>query len=110
MSKLMVSLFMMKTRLIVNTYTVTTLPAYYIIQKPWMRLKDEKRLKTKKFVTSNGELVYSRNEPPVSHPCLKYKSYPEMLQNLDKEYDMNRPMIGLREVLDERTEMDENGM
>ena len=101
---------MLKTKLIVNTYTVTTLPLYYVIQKPWKVLEEAKRLKTKKFITSNGELVWCRNEPPSTHPSLQYKSYAEVLNNLTKDYDPNREVLGQREVLRETVEKDEKGI
>ena len=71
MSKLLVNIFMLKTRLIVNTYTVTTLPLYYVMQKPWKTLKEAKTLRTKNFITRDGELVWTRDEKPVSHPFLQ---------------------------------------
>ena len=101
---------MLKTRLIVNTYTVTTLPLYYAIQKPWKVLEESKKLRTRKFITSDGELVWCRNEAPVSHPSLQYTSYAEILNNLTKDYDPNREVLGQREVIKETVEKDENGI
>ncbi|XP_054162447.1 long-chain-fatty-acid--CoA ligase 4-like [Oppia nitens] len=109
MSKLLVNLFMLKTRLIVNTYTVTTLPLYYAIQKPWRTLKEANQVKTKKFVTKNGELVWERNHPSPEHEFLKYSSYAEVLKHMPDQYSDDRIVLGKRDVIKETVEMDENG-
>ena len=110
MSKFLVNFFMLKTRIIVNTYTATTLPLYYAIQKPWKVLEEAKKLRTKKFETRDGELVWCRDETPVSHPSLLYNSYAEVLSNLTKDYDPNREVLGQRDVIRETVEKDENGI
>ncbi|CAG2176204.1 unnamed protein product, partial [Oppiella nova] len=109
MSKLVVNLFMIKTRLIVNTYTVTTLPLYYVIQKPWKTLAEAKKLRTKTHETINGEVVWSRNNPSLSHAFLQYNTYPEVLKNLKNMYDSNRLMLGKRDVIEDTIEKDSNG-
>lgn len=110
MSKLLVNLFMLKTRLIVNTYTVTTLPLYYAIQKPWKTLEEAKKQRARKFLTRDGELVWTRDEKPVSHPFLRFKSYAEVIMNLQNDFDPNREVLAQREVIRETVEKDKKGM
>ena len=110
MSKLLVNLFMLKTRLIVNAYTVTTLPAYYVIQKPWQTLAEAKRLRTRKYETIDGEVVWTRSDSTPTHAVLQYNSYAEVLKNLKNIYDSNRLMLGKRDVIRETVETDINGV
>ncbi|CAG2100424.1 unnamed protein product [Medioppia subpectinata] len=108
MSKLLVNLFMLKTRLVVNAYTVTTLPLYYVIQKPWRTVAAANKVRTKNYETINGEVVWSRSHPLPDHTFLQYNSYAEVLKNLKNNYASNRPMLGKRDVIRETVEKDIN--
>ncbi len=110
MSKFLVNFFMIKTRLIVNSYTVTTLPFYYIIQKPWKALQTATKVRAKKFNSITGETIWTRDDTQVNHPFLEYGTYAEALRDLKDIYEPNRVMLGQRDVIDERVETDQNGI
>jgi hypothetical protein len=103
---------MLKTRLIVNTYTYTTLPIYYAIQKPWRTLLSAQQMRSKKFKSINGELVWARDDTPIYHPFLQCQTYAEVLRDLkDKDkHDPNRLTLGQRDIIDHKLQTDETGI
>jgi hypothetical protein len=101
---------MLKTRLIVNTYTYTTLPIYYVIQKPWRTLLLAQQIRSKKFKSINGELVWTRNDTPTYHPFLECETYAEVLKDLKDKYDPNRLTLGQRDIIDQKLQTDETGI
>ncbi len=110
MSKFFAKLFMLKTRLIVNTYTFTTLPIYYAIQRPWKTLHIARQLKSKNFKSIDGEIVWTRNDTPTNHPFLECETYPEVFRNLKDNYEPNRLMLGQRDIIEQRLQTDESGI
>lgn len=106
MSKLLVNLALLQTKAIVNAYTWTTLPLYAVVQRPWRRLK---LARTTGFITSkdkHGQTVYSRPSPKeLKHPYLNCYSFNEVVPLLDR----SRSIFGVREVLAEVPQLDENG-
>ena len=97
---------MLPTKALVNTYTWTTLPAYALAQRPWLRLRRSKSFGVKTHIDRHGRTVYSRPSPPnLKHPYYKYSTFPEILPLLDR----NREAVGIRDVLDEQLALDANG-
>ena len=103
MSKLLVNLFMLQAKAVVNAYTWTTLPFYTIVQRPWQRLARSKSFGVKTHIDRHGRTIYSRPCPiEVNHPLLQHYTLNEIVHKLDPA----RKAVGLREVLSERTQID----
>lgn len=108
MSKHLVNLFMLKTRLLVNLYTATTLPFYYLAQKPWRTVALAKQIKSKKLLI-NGSWVWVRNEEPPEHPHLKCGTYVQVMDTMIPMYGPKRPALAYRQVLQEHTQKNPDG-
>ena len=84
MSKLLVDLFMLNTKAVVNAWTWTTLPFYAIAQQPWKRLKLSKSFGVRMIKDKHGRTVYSRPcSIKVEHPLMQYTTLNEIIPNLD---------------------------
>ena len=106
MSKLLVNLALLQTKAIVNAYTWSTLPFYTLVQRPWRRLKLSKNFNVKIEKDSLGRTVYSRTASAnFDHPHMKYDSYNELVDTLDR----SRKVLGVRDVLSEVTQLDADG-
>lgn len=106
MSKLLVNLFMLNTKAVVNAYTWTTLPFYTIAQQPWKKLKLSKSFNVKAIKDKYGRTVYSRKcSVEVNHPLMTYQTLNEVIPHLDPK----RRAVGYREVLSEEPQLDESG-
>ena len=106
MSRLLVGMFMGATRAVVQTYTVATLPFYAAVQKPWRKLKLSKDFGVKRTLDKHGRLIYTRPSPnELDHPYLKLNSFNEIIPLLDR----NRRAVGVRKVLSEDLQRDEDG-
>lgn len=105
MSKILTNLTLFHTKLIVNTYTAITLPFYAIYQKPWQRLKLADMVLTKSLKKSD-RIIWSRKFPAEKKlPCFQCSTYIEAFEKMDR----NRLSIGIRDILDEKIELDDEG-
>lgn len=97
------------TKVLVNMYTVVTLPVYALYQRPWARLRAAKQSHVQPLPTGNAdELGWIRKGPPPDFkksPTLTCGSYLEALSMLDR----SKPSIGFRDVIEERIDYDMNG-
>lgn len=106
MSKLLVNLFMLNTKAVVNAYTWTTLPFYTIAQQPWKKLRLSKSFNVKAIKDKYGRTIYSRKcAIEVNHPLMTYQTLNEVIPHLDPK----RRAVGYREVLSEELQLDEHG-
>lgn len=106
MSKLLVNLVLYNTKALVNAYTWFTLPFYAAAQRPWTRLRRAKTLGVLTTKDEKGRTVYTRPSPPhLNHPYYKYRTISEIIPLLDR----NREVIGIRDVIEEQTTLDEVG-
>lgn len=106
MSKLLVNLVLYNTKALVNAYTWSTLPFYAAAQRPWTRLRRAKTLGVLTTKDEKGRTVYTRPSPPhLNHPYYKYRTISEIIPLLDR----NREVIGIRDVIEEQTTLDEVG-
>ena len=106
MSKLLVNLFMLNAKAVVNAYTWTTLPFYTIVQQPWRRLRIAKSFGIIATKDKYGRMVYSRPcQAKIEHPLLNHYT----LNDIEPILDRNRKAVGLREVISEQLQTDENG-
>ncbi|KAF7491638.1 Long-chain-fatty-acid--CoA ligase 4 [Sarcoptes scabiei] len=105
MSKILMNITLFHTKLIVNTYTALSLPFYAIYQKPWRKIKLSNIKRTESFKQID-RVVWLRKGPPGHSPTLKCRTYLEALSMLDP----SKQSIGIRDVLDEKIEYDEDGM
>lgn len=105
MSKLLLSLALGSTKVVVNSYTWSTLPFYAIIQQPWARLKKSKSFGLCSTVDRYQRTVYSRPcaAKNFTHPALQCKSFNEIVPSLTA----NRKVIGIRDVVCEINQVEE---
>ncbi|KAI7687029.1 hypothetical protein SSS_00449 [Sarcoptes scabiei] len=103
MSKILMNITLFHTKLIVNTYTALSLPFYAIYQKPWRKIKLSNIKRTESFKQID-RVVWLRKGPPGHSPTLKCRTYLEALSMLDP----SKQSIGIRDVLDEKIEYDED--
>lgn len=106
MSKFVAQAILLPTRLLVNTYTLLTLPAYSLLQRPWEKIRLSKSFNILKTVhKSTGRIVYSRPiTKQTDHRFAKTKTINEALRSLDRD----RLAVGFRDVLQETLQIDPN--
>lgn len=106
MSKLLINFALLNAKAIVNTYTVVTLPFYTLYQRPWRTLRLAKNFGVQTRIDNNGRTVYSRPAPAgLEHPYYQLETMVDVFPILDR----SRKVIGLRDVIQETLELDENG-
>ena len=106
MSKLLVNLFMLQTKALVNAYTWTTLPLYTIAQQPWRRLRQSKSFQVHTEKRPGGKTIYSRPcQIELNNPYFGLHSFNQMVPLLD----LKRKAVGIRSVLSEQIQLDEAG-
>lgn len=106
MSKLLINFAVLNAKIIVNTYTVATLPFYYLYQRPWQTLRRAKSFGVKTTIDSKGRTIYTRPKPDnLKHPYHKYETLGDIIPVLDR----SRKVLGVRDVIQEKLELDANG-
>ena len=106
MSNILVNLFMLNVKAVVNTYTWSTLPFYAAIQRPWRRLKLSSSFGVKMQKDKYGRTVYSRPCPvKIENPLVGHYTLNEVVHKLDR----NRKAVGVRKVLSEKLHLDKDG-
>lgn len=105
MSKILMNVTMFHTKIFVNTYTALTLPFYTLYQRPWRTLARSKIARAQVTFDSKGFPVWTRKGPPMVSPYMKYDTYVEALKNMDR----SRRSVGIRDVLEELVNLDEEG-
>ena len=63
-------------------------------------------VRTRMITEPDGSLIWTRKGPPMRRTNLKHSTYVESLNSLDR----SREAIGFREVIDERVNLDEEGL
>ena len=107
MSPIGVKLALLPTKAVDNTYTALTLPFYTAYQRPWRKLRLTKSFGVKSYQDSHGRTVYHRPSPvPCPQPFDRLTTYNQVLRTLDR----NRVALGVRDVIRERPQLDENGL
>lgn len=93
MSKFLVNLALLNTKVLVNAYTGLTLPLYTIVQRPWRQLKIAKStFNMRVFLDKQGRLVYSRPTQASSHlPAYACQTFAEVIPTLDR----TREVVGM---------------
>ena len=97
---------LLPAKLFINMYTALSLPFYALYQAPWRRLKASRAIRTRSYIDpANGHRVWMRDGPPMRSFHMKYATYVEALQHLDR----SRQSIGVRDVINEVAALDEHG-
>lgn len=105
MSKILMNVTLFHTKIIVNSYTALTLPFYAAYQKPWRQLKLSNLMRAQKMLDKSGETIWVRKGPTFKNPNLACSTYLEAFSNIDR----SRQSVGIRNVLEEKVDYDENG-
>ncbi|KAH7638395.1 long chain fatty acid coa ligase-like protein [Dermatophagoides farinae] len=98
---------------IVQIYTWTTWPLYFIVQQPWKAKRLNDRIRIKIFKGSNDSKmspIYERNDPEIlDYPFFSYKSVTQIFQSLTDHLDRDRNCLGYRQVLSEESILNDKG-
>lgn len=113
-------------RVIVNIYTWLTLPIYFLLQRPWIRIEKARnvgaRLVNQKkerhpidddaipLSLQNTEfLEYERFVPIPPHPLMKCNTIIEAIYERTEIYPNDEPVLGFREIIEEQIQLNSNG-
>ena len=99
-------------RLIVFLFDVITYPIYVIIQKPWLKRAQSKRIRSKRENPDDPYSAYVRtdkNKACHSHYVFKPQTIPEFQQLSLKLTPRNSPSLGYREIVSVTHETQRNG-
>lgn len=126
--RILIALVVNIVRLVVSLYTTITLPIYYLVQKPWRRLKLSNSCganlisngNLSKFVKNENEgppnslkgaeyLEFERYSPIPHHPLMKCQTVIDAIYFRPEIYPNDQPAIGYREILEEEIQCDSNG-
>ncbi|KAF7495192.1 Long-chain-fatty-acid--CoA ligase 4 [Sarcoptes scabiei] len=117
-AKILITIFLILFKIIVWIYTVTTLPIYYLLQKPWIRLKDARSCgakfirkhrfdtKTSKTLRDRQYLEYSRFIPLDFHPLMKCNTVLEAVYARKDIFPSDQKCLAYREILEEKIQID----
>ncbi|XP_054159257.1 long-chain-fatty-acid--CoA ligase 4-like [Oppia nitens] len=96
--RLLVSVFILLVRLVVNLYTYTTLLYYYLTQKPWTRRRKAAKLRSILENPGDPNSAWVINEQTLSHPVMR-PTVTEVLNVVVQYHGQHTPILGYREVL-----------
>lgn len=106
MTNLMKKFLVLNTKFLINSYTAITLPFYTIYQKPWQKLRTSKLFQIQMYKDKHGRTIYYRNGPTkFEHPFIHHRTVTDLLKTLDRD----RIAVGVRDVINEKLQYDQNG-
>ncbi|XP_030566257.1 long-chain-fatty-acid--CoA ligase 3-like [Drosophila novamexicana] len=91
---------------------IVTLPVYFVLQAPWKRGQEAKRMKARIIKNEKTELTYRTTEPPRS---VHVKMLQENIDTLEKVFTyvaktyQSKRCLGTRQILSEEDEPQPNG-
>ncbi|XP_054158100.1 long-chain-fatty-acid--CoA ligase 4-like [Oppia nitens] len=94
---------------LVILYDVITFPIYYLIQRPWIRLRKANRVRSEREDPNDLHSPYVRTGQRVEHYVTKCQTIPEAQRMSLEKNGRNRPALGFREILGEEGERQSNG-
>ena len=100
-------IFMLNVKVVVNIYTLFTLPIYYLIQKPKKTLAKAYTIKAQRI--DPDKPIWIRNGKRPYHVIEECDTLREGLEKVFTLYPKDKPSLGYREVLAEEVQYDKHG-
>ena len=98
---------MLNVKVVVNIYTLFTLPIYYLIQKPKKTLAKAYTIKAQRI--DPDKPIWIRNGKRPYHVIEECDTLREGLEKVFTLYPKDKPSLGYREVLAEEVQYDKHG-
>lgn len=128
LQRILIAIVVNIVRIVVFLYTTITLPIYYLVQKPWRRIKlsnngganlissgkfsqfvNKKKDGPPDFLKGAEFIEFERYTPIPHHPLMKCQTVIDAIYFRPEVYPNDQPAIGYREVLEEEVQCDSNG-
>ncbi|KAI7696028.1 Long-chain-fatty-acid--CoA ligase 4 [Sarcoptes scabiei] len=104
------SLGVLIVRILMIVFDVITFPIYYLIQRPWVRLEKQRKVRARLENPNDPHSPYVRCNGGVgNHYIYKAETLPELLQLMVKLNPKSMPLLGRRQITNVITETLSNG-